>query len=126
MEEVKSLDRWRFEIRSYGKPLWLRFYAELLGTRVSNYPRFYKALGQYGDWPMFEAIVASSDKNITGDPLNYVLKVAHEKWKEQQKERDADSDYLDAVTLAKDITEKQNSELSRKLKKAQTIAKKRR
>ena len=124
-EEGKSLDRWRYEIKVYGKPHWLRFYQDLMGQAASSNMRFFRALKLYGDWPMFEAIVASSDKDLTGDKLNYVVTVAKNIWKEQQQERDAETDYLDVIESAKEASHKQNEALARKLKKAQVIANKR-
>lgn len=118
----KSLDRWRFELKSGGRGVWIQFYKSMMGVNVSDYTRFYRALDSYGDWPLFEGILASSEKSLTGDPLPYVLKVTYEKWKVQQQERDLDTDYLESIKRAREITHNQNKALLNKLKKAQKLA----
>lgn len=92
-------------------------YSNFLGTSVSNIPRFYKALKLYGDYPMFEAIVACSDQDIKGDPLNYVLAVTKSKWKEAQQAEDEEVEYLQQLKAAIEETRKRNEELEKKLKK---------
>jgi hypothetical protein len=85
-DETKSLSQWRFEIKRFGKAHLGKFYTSMVGFPVSSYPRFYKALNQYGEGILFDSIVAASDKSFDSDPLNYVLKIAHNKWKEQEEE----------------------------------------
>ena len=116
-EEIKTLSSWRLELKRFGKPYWLKMYQHFLGSTVSNIPRFYRALNLYGDWPLFESILASSTSNIEGDPLSYVLKVAHSKWKEMQEDEDAETDYLAEIEQAKKISQQKNDELAKKLKK---------
>lgn len=116
-ESSKSLSEWRVELKRNGKNHWLRFYAALLGTAVSNNPRFYKALKLYGDWAMFEAIVSSSSAILTGDPLSYVLKVCASKWKESQLDEDEEENYINEIKRIQDETRKQNEEIAAKLKK---------
>lgn len=115
-DEVKSLSSWRLDLQRYGKKQWLVFYQTFLALPVSNIPRFYKALNLYGDWAMFESIVACSDADINGDPLNYVLAVTKSKWKEQQQDADEEVQYLAEVEAAKKASQARNDELAKKLK----------
>ena len=119
MQEPKSLDQWRREIRVVGKKHWGTFYESFVGVPISNYPRFYRALNMYGEWAILEAIVASSNQELTGDPLNYVIKVAHSKWKEDQLIKDESTEYEDKIKEAVDNSRKHNEDLAKKLKKAQ-------
>lgn len=118
MEQSKPLSRWRFELQSIGKKHWLVFYREMLGTSASSIPRLYKALNNYGFWPMFEAIVATSDKDFEGsDPLNYVIKVAQNKWKEGEEIEEQDETYMSDIEAAKEKSRKDNEALERRLRK---------
>jgi hypothetical protein len=120
-EEIKSLSQWRFEIKRFGKPHWGRFYTSLVGFPVSNYPRFYKAINQYGESIFFDSIVAASDKKFESDPLNYVIKIAHTKWKEQEAELDASEEYEAEIDKAKKESRRRSEELQTKLDKARRI-----
>jgi hypothetical protein len=117
-EPTKSLDRWRFEIKKYGKKHWGMFYSASLDVPISNNGRFFKALNNYGEWPLFEAIVATSNATIKGDPLSYVLAVAHAKWKEEQeivdKQAAVEENFEQAVQQNKDA----NEDLEKKLRRA--------
>lgn len=113
--QQKSLDRWRFELRTMGKKHWLFFYSQMMNSQCSNAPRFYRALNLYGDWPVFEAIVESSSRELGSDPLAYVLKVAYEKWKAAQQQNDSESEYIESIERAKKVTLQRNEELARKL-----------
>ncbi len=115
MEQGKSLSRWRFELQSVGKKHWPVFYSEMLGVQVSSYPRLYKALNNYGFWPLFEAIVESSDRELTGDPLNYVIAVAKNKWKEGEQIDESDEAYMADIEEAKEKSRKENDELQKRL-----------
>jgi|OpeIllAssembly_1097287.scaffolds.fasta_scaffold489875_2 hypothetical protein len=117
MEEAKPLSRWRFELQSIGKKHWLVFYREMLGTPASSIPRLYRALNNYGFWPLFEAIVDSSERELTGDPLNYVVAVAKNKWKEAEEEDSNSEVYISEIEEAKKKSQQQNEELAKKLKK---------
>jgi hypothetical protein len=117
-EQGKSLAAWRLELRKNPRSHWLIFYDTLMGTGVSNPIKFYRALNNYGDWAMFEAIIASSDQTLTGDPLPYVLKVCSSKWKEQMQDEEAEEDYNRQIEEAQKATAKQNKALEKKLKKA--------
>jgi hypothetical protein len=123
-EEIeKSLAQWRHEIRVVGKKHYLKFYEVKLGQRVSNYARFYKAMSDYGEWAVFDAIVDCADRYITGDPLNYLLSVVRNKWKEQQLEIDQSNQYLSELAKSKEITSVKNAELASKLERAKARTK---
>jgi hypothetical protein len=115
--EEKSLERWHFELRSIGKKHWAALYESFLGVQPSSIPRLYKALNLYGYWPLFFSIIESSDRNLEGDPLNYVIAVAKNKWLESQKESDAETEYADTIEESKENTREANKKLERKIKK---------
>lgn len=114
-DEGKPLATWRLELKRFGKRHWLLFYKELLGASVSNIPRFYKALKLYGDPIMFDAIVTSSMNDLTGDPFFYVVKVASNKWKEEQEALEADESYEAKIKRAIEESQKRNDELEKRL-----------
>lgn len=116
MEQSKSLSRWRFDLNRGNKKTWAAFYQDLLGVQPSSYPRFYRALNLYGFWSMFEAIVESSDRELTGDPLSYVITVAKNKWKEGEQQAQQDESYLSEIEEAKERSKKANEELAKRLK----------
>jgi hypothetical protein len=118
LEETTSLTKWRLLIRQYGSKQWVRFYQEFLGVAPSSYPRFYRAIKLYGDWPVFEAIVEASGRELTGDPLAYVLKVANSKWREEASEQDSESEYVESINRAKERSRLQNAQLQKKIKAA--------
>lgn len=113
--EDQSLTRWKLDIQA-NKQAWLGFYRFFLGSRVSSYPRFWKAVNMYGFYPMFEAIVESSNRSLEGDPLNYVLRVASNKWKEAQLQQDESYGYKESIDRAKEISHKKNLELAKRVK----------
>src|SRR6185312_1537966 len=88
LEEEKSLAQWRFEIRTIGKKHWNKYYYHFLGDDISNYKIFYRSLKLYGDMNIFEAVLFAARQSVEGDPLNYVLKIAHNLWKDEQRELD--------------------------------------
>lgn len=115
-EEIKPLERWHFELKSIGKRHWAAFYESFLGVQPSNFPRFYRTLALYGYWPLFEAIIESSDKKLEGDPLNYVVVVAKNKFKESQKESDSKDEYAATIQESKKNTSAANKDLERRIK----------
>lgn len=121
MTEGKSLSQWRFEIKRFGKSHWGKFYTSLMGFPVSSYPRFYKALERYGESIFFDAIVSASDRTFDSDPLNYVFKVAHNKWKEAEEELDASEEYEENIEKAKLESRRHSDELQKKLEKARRL-----
>lgn len=116
--EFKSLEQWRFELKRFGRKHWYVFYQTLLDAPVSNFGRFNKTIALYGEWPVFEAIVATSNVSITGDPLSYVIAVAQNKWKEEQKEIDAVDEYQQGIDESIAQNKQMNQELEKKLAKA--------
>jgi len=115
MEQTKSLDRWRFEIKSIGKKHWLVFYEAMLGQKCSNPMRLYRAINLYGELVVMEAIIDSSNQDLNGDVINYVVKVASNKWKTGQLQDDADAEYEAAINAAKKATLDRNKSLASKL-----------
>jgi hypothetical protein len=126
-EEPKSLAAWRHEIKLIGRKHYIKMYEDLMGVRVSNYVNFNRAINNYGGWYMFEAIVDSSTRQLTGDPLPYVLKVAGSKWKEDQLIEDAKDEEEAKIKKAKEKTLQENKlvaknqVLARKVKRKLTI-----
>jgi len=120
MEEI-SLATWRFNLKRYGAKHWLIFYTALLNQNVSSVPRLYKARKLYGDWALFEAIVSASSRELEGDKLGYVLKVAHNKWKEAEEELDASEEYEENIEKAKLESRRHSDELQKKLEKARRL-----
>lgn len=116
-DDAKSLSEWRAELKRNSVSYWLKFYYSLMGVSVSSSPRFYKALKLYGDWPMFEAIVAASGATLKGDPLNYVLKICSNKWKEMQEEADEETEYMQEIETIRDNSRQQNEEMASKLER---------
>lgn len=116
MEESQNLTRWKQSLKVNGKKTWAVFYKEFLGVPPSSLPRLYRAVNLYGDDIVFDAIVDSSWRDLQGDPLNYVMKVASEKWKEHQAEIDGADDYQRAIDAAKEQSLEKNRALEKKLK----------
>lgn len=118
MEEQapKSLDEWASSIHE-SKSNWLGFYAEMLGTRVSSIPRFYRAVNLYGFFPVFEAIVDSSTRELNGDPLAYVVKVSANKWREGQESRNEEIQYTNAIEQSKKASREANKDLEKRVSK---------
>jgi hypothetical protein len=117
-EETKSLSQWRFELKRFGKAHWSKFYTALVGHPVSNYPRFYQAINRYGENIFFDSIVAASARSFDSDPLNYVFKIAHSKWREAEDEVDNKEEYEKEVDLAKRESNRQSDALRKRLEKA--------
>lgn len=114
-EETKSLAAWRLELKKYGRQHWLKFYEEVLGRKVSRISPFYKALKNYGEWHMMDAITATANASLTGDPLAYVLKVAQNMWKEEQKALDTDEETEAKIKRSIEETRQRNEELQKRL-----------
>jgi hypothetical protein len=112
----KSLSAWRLDLKRFGRKHWLVYYKTFLASPVSSIPRFYKALNLYGEWAMFEAIIAASSTQIIGDPLNYVIKISANKWKEAQQDEEEEAEYLEEIEAAKKVSQQKNDELAKKLK----------
>lgn len=117
MNEEKSLARWRFELKSLPKKHWNVFYEHFLGVSISNYKLFYRALKLYGEMCVFEAVLAAARQSIEGDPLNYVLKIVHSLWKEEQLKLDKEMDSEKEAQASIEINRKRNQELAKKLSK---------
>ena len=117
MTEEQNLTRWKHSIKVNGKKTWAAFYREFLGVPPTSLPRLYRAVNLYGDDIVFEAIIDSSWRDLTGDPQNYIMKVASEKWKSHQAEIDGEDDYKKSLEQAREQTLEHNRALEKKLKK---------
>ena len=113
----KSLSTWRLELKRYGKSHWLKFYEANTGFPVSDYAAFYKALNNYGEWAMLEAIIATGEQALEGNPFRYCMKIAYNKWKEAQQEEDIESDYAAEIEKAKEVSKRTNLALEKRLEK---------
>ena len=120
LEEEKSLAQWRFEIKTLGKRHWNKYYYYFLGDEISNYKIFYRSLKLYGDMNVFEAVLFAARQSVEGDPLNYVLKIAHNLWREEQKEFDKQYEYDAQAKAAIEESRKRNNELAKKLNKVRS------
>lgn len=89
----------------------------MLGESVESVPRLYKALNLYGFWPLFEAIIETSGRDLNAGKLNYVIAVAKNKWKESEQIEEQDEAYKAAIEEAKQKSKKENDELAHKLDK---------
>lgn len=106
------------DIKKNGKPAWIRFYKASLSTHISEPSRFFKALEQYGDTLLFEAVLITGNRGIKGDPLNYVLKVANILWKEQAEKIAEKETYLRVMNDVKEKTAAANLDLARRIEEA--------
>jgi len=89
-----TLEKYLEEIRRDKKAGWSRVFSDILGQPLSDKERFLKAVDNYGDLIIFESLVVTSSKRMTSDPLNYVLAVANQKWRDDlisQAKADEDS-----------------------------------
>lgn len=116
MTEEKSLDKWRLELRTIGKKHWANLWESFLGVRPTSLPRLYKAVNNYGELIVLEAIVEASNRELTGDPFNYVMKIASNKWREAQLEQDSQDEYLKSIDEAKKRSRAKNAALEKKLR----------
>jgi hypothetical protein len=101
-----TLEKYLEEIRRDRTAGWSRVFKDILGQPLSDKERFLKAVDNYGELIIFESLVVTSTKKISGDPLNYMLAVASKKWKE---------DLIDIVTSdQEDIKANRSIEQSQK------------
>lgn len=117
INDEKTLIQWRFELKSLPKKHWNVFYNHFLGRSISSYAKFFRALKLYGDMNVFEAVLATARQSVDGDPLNYVLKITHSLWKENQIELEREQEYNKEMQAAIEHSRKQNKALADKIKK---------
>jgi hypothetical protein len=89
-----TLEKYLEEIRRDKKAGWSRVFSDILGQPLSDKERFLKVVDNYGDLIVFESLVVTSSKRLTADPLNYVIAVANQKWRDDlisQAKADEDS-----------------------------------
>lgn len=118
-EEPKpqTLNKWRLDLQRLGRGHWKVFYEYFMGQPLSSTQKLGRALNLYGDWPVFEAILEASQRELTGDPVNYVMKVAHEKWKVSQQQEDDDVQYANAIEQSKKASVKANKALEQRIRR---------
>ncbi|SRR5260221_4857056 len=113
----KNLAQWRYELRTLPKTHWNVFYKHFLNTSITNYAKFFRALKLYDGLYIFEAVLQTAKQELTDDPLNYVLKVAHELWKTDQIESERADEYEQEIRAAIIQSHARNNELAKRLKK---------
>jgi hypothetical protein len=113
-----KLEKWLDDINLNGRAGWIRFYKELMNRPLSSPEQFWNALEQYGDFPVFEAVILSSRKKIDGDPLPYILSVAHRKWRESIESDATREKYARDLEHSKESTAERNADLAHKLQRA--------
>lgn len=97
---------------------WVVLYNGTLTTPISDIDRLMRAVDIYGDWAVYEAIYLTATKTIEGDPLGYVLTVAHSKWKASMEFKLEDSIYKMKLEMAKERSRQDNEDLDLKIRKA--------
>lgn len=118
---MADFDRWIEEVKK-SRGGWVTVYTEALHTTISDPERFFKALDIYGPDLMFEAIIVSSAKKIEGDPLAYLIAVAHGKMLDRTEETFDDVEYQLRLERTKLATELHNQEMAEKIRKARKLA----
>jgi hypothetical protein len=83
--------------------------------------RLFRAVNLYGFWPVFEAIVDSGTRDLTGDPQNYVLKVASNKFKESQEALNEETAAANAIEQSKKATQQANKALEKRVLKRKKL-----
>lgn len=84
-----TLDKYLSGIRADKTDGWSRVFKDILGQplSISDRERFIKGVDSYGDANIFEALVITSIKGVTTTPINYVLAVAAQKWRNELLEQ---------------------------------------
>lgn len=100
---------------------WSQYYRELLGQPLSDIPRFIKAVGDFGHSIMFESVLAASGRNITGDPLNYVIGIAVAKASEEARDISDNARYRMRLEKSRERVISQNEELEAKYERARKV-----
>ena len=70
---------------------------------------------------MFEAVIAASSRELSGDKLGYVLKVAFNKWKEAEEEADRSEEYEIEINKAKKESRRQSDALQKRIEMARRV-----
>lgn len=118
---MSELNKWLDDIKRDGRAGWIRYYKDLLHRPLSSPDKFWNALDQYGEHPLFEAVYLTANAKIKGDPLNYVLAVAGRKWEDERKLREELDTYWDNVQRVRMETAQRNAELALKLQRARKM-----
>lgn len=98
---------------------WRSAYLDILGVRLSDAESFLKGVDAFGEDLMFEALVVTSLKKLNSpDPLNYVLAVAQQKWKEALQQDVAEQRTSLQVERSIRKVREDNERLAEKIKEA--------
>lgn len=92
-------------------------------AQISDKQRFSKALEIYGNEVIYEAIFQSATRKLEGDPLSYVIAVAHSLWKERRELEEQKVRYEMRILQAKERTLEHNEILATKIDKAKKVNK---
>ena len=97
---------------------WVLLYNTILNTTITDAERLMRAVDIYGEWAVYEAIYVTATKKIEGDPLGYVLTVAHSKWKTSLEVKLESALYNMKLEMAKERSRQDNEDLDLKIRKA--------
>lgn len=120
MADKPLLEVWWDRIQE-DKYQWLGFYHEFLKSSISNTSRFFEAVEKYGDFPVFEAVIATSQRPIDGDPLNYLLAVAYNKAMENIQNKKDEESYRRGLERTKRQSYEKSLELADKIRRAEEM-----
>lgn len=118
---MAELDKYLDGIKREGRAGWIKYYKALLNRPISSPDRFWVAIEQYGELHIFEAVMLTSTRKITGDPLAYILSIAHRRWRETVESDEAQVRYARDLEIGKEMTATRNAELARKLQRAREL-----
>lgn len=84
---MKTLQLYLLGIREHPENGWRTVYTDILGKHLTDSRKLLEGVRVFGEEAVFEAIIATSTRKLdSGDPLNYVLAVARNIWKETLEE----------------------------------------
>lgn len=119
--ESHSISDWVSIIKTQ-KSGWSQFYRAMLGHPLSDLPRFLKAVNDFGEPVMLDAVISASTKKFeNSDPLAYVLAIAINKVRDEVQQIDADAKYRLRLSKMKERTRLQNEELEEKIRRAKSV-----
>jgi hypothetical protein len=115
---MKTLQSYLEGIRLNPTIGWQGVYSDILGSHLWETERFLKGVELFGEEFMFEAVIVTASKKLSSDPLNYVLAVARQLWKDSLKEELAkDQDELRLERARRHVKE-DNDRLAEKIERA--------
>jgi hypothetical protein len=115
---MKTLQSYLESIRLNPTIGWQSVYSDILGSYLWEASRFLKGVELFGEEFMFEAVIVTASKKLSSDPLNYVLAVARQLWKDSLKEElTKDQDELRLERARRHVKE-DNERLAEKIERA--------